>query len=62
MRWRLAGAVSAGSFLGGFGGAWLAQQLAADRLQVAFGILLVVMAVRMAVSAGRPTTSSAPRA
>jgi uncharacterized membrane protein YfcA len=60
MRWRLAGAVSIGSFLGGFGGAWLAQRVAADRLQVAFGILLVVMAVRMAVSATRSTTPSGP--
>lgn len=60
MRWTLAWSVASGSFVGGFAGALLAQAIPAERLQVAFGILLVVVAVRMAVTAGRQSTGVSP--
>ncbi|MEX1281543.1 MAG: sulfite exporter TauE/SafE family protein [Acidimicrobiia bacterium] len=62
MRWGVAWSVAAGSFLGGFGGALLAQIIPAERLQIAFGVLLVVIAVRLAVTAGKaPAQVNPPR-
>lgn len=60
MDWRLAGIVSVGSFLGGFAGGWIAQLIPAERLQVAFGIFLVVMAVRMAIRTTRGEPAPTP--
>lgn len=63
MDWRLAGVVATGSFLGGYAGGELAQLIAAERLRIAFGLLLVILAVRMAVSTtrrGSPPTTEVP--
>ena len=63
MDWRLATVVATGSFLGGYAGGQLAQLIPPERLQIAFGILLVIMAVRMAVSTtrrGAKPTKEAP--
>ena len=60
VRWRVAGPVAGGSLVGGYAGASLAQQVPADRLQSAFAILLVVLAVRMVVTASRRDRGEQP--